>query len=42
MKLINGTMNIVGMSINESEEVIVSSRDYFEKIGNVLAKYPSR
>ncbi|XP_060606272.1 neprilysin-1-like [Ruditapes philippinarum] len=42
LKLINGTMNIVGMSINESEQVLASSRDYFEKIGNVLAKYPSR
>lgn len=42
MKLINGTMSIVETSINESEQVLDDSPDYFEKLGNILGKYPSR
>ncbi|XP_053379958.1 neprilysin-like [Mercenaria mercenaria] len=41
-KFINGTMQIIGLSLNDSEPVLAIAPPFLEKIGNLMAKYSPR
>ncbi|XP_060596084.1 neprilysin-like, partial [Ruditapes philippinarum] len=41
-KLVKGTMQIIGLSIDDSEPVLAIAPPFLEKIGDLLTKYSSR